>query len=136
MKLFEVKAKCGHVGKNFFTLKTFAVKAENGKEAALIVRNMPRVKHHHKDAIRSVFEISIERFQELCKSNSEDPYFLCKNIQEHKQYVLECEVFEEKIAERKEKEEIKKPIYVGKELLRNPKRCFKNYIFNDMRYAI
>lgn len=136
MKLFEVEAKCGHVGKNCFTLKIFAVKAECGKEAAMIVRNMPRVKHHHKDAIRYVHEISISRFQELCRINSDDPYFLCKNIQEHRQYVKECDVFMEESKNKKEKEEVKKPVYVGKELLRNPKRCFKNYIFNDVRYAI
>lgn len=41
----------------------FYVKAENGKEAALIVRHKPRVKHDWKDAIESVDEIcEIEYF--------------------------------------------------------------------------
>ena len=136
MKLFEVQAKCGHVGKNCFTLKIFPVKAESGKDAATIVRNIPRVKHHHKDAIRYVQEISLARFLELCRINSEDPYFSCKNIQEHRQYVKECDVFMERSKNKKEREKSKKPIYFGKELLRNPKKYFRNYIFNDMRYAI
>ncbi|PWM70708.1 MAG: hypothetical protein DBX59_10515 [Bacillota bacterium] len=63
MKYFKVKAKCGHVRRGKYILMDFYVKAENGKEAALIVRHKPRVKHDWKDAIESVDEIcEIEYF--------------------------------------------------------------------------
>ena len=135
MKLFEVEAKCGHVGKNKFTLKIFAVKAESAKRAAEIVRQIPRVKHHHKDAIRRVVEISFNRYIEICNINKEDPYFTCKNIQEHRQKVTDCVVFQEMEYEVKEKEKSKKLIYIGKELIRKPKRFIKNYTNFEMRYV-
>ena len=59
--LFEVQAKCGHVGKNMYTLKTFAVNTSSRAEAAALVRNLPRVKHHHRDAILRVAEIDRKR---------------------------------------------------------------------------
>ena len=57
MKYFMVTAKCGHVGKNNFYKGTLFLKAENGKEAARIARDCPRVKHDQKDAILDVKEI-------------------------------------------------------------------------------
>ena len=51
MGMYEVCAKCGHVGRYNYVDKIFAVKASSGKEAAAKVRNFPRVKHDHKDAI-------------------------------------------------------------------------------------
>ena len=81
MKAYKVIAKCGHVGQNYYIDKVFAVMAETGKEAAAIVRNMPRVKHHHKDAIRSVEEISFDVFYALKANFRNDPYFHCHNIQ-------------------------------------------------------
>ena len=51
---YEVLAKCGHVGKKHYVPVKFAVIAEDGKEAAKMVRYFPRVKHNHKDAILNV----------------------------------------------------------------------------------
>ena len=136
MKLFEVEAKCGHVGRKYFTLKVFPVKANSRKEAAAIVRNIPRVKHHHKDAIRRVEKITAERYEQLCSINSNDPYFSCKNIQEHRMKVETCDIYLEAEDNVYEKEPSRKPIYMGKELLRNPKKYFKNYDYKEMRYAI
>ena len=135
MKLFEVEAKCGHVGQHCFTLKTFAVKAESKKEAAAKVRLFPRVKHHQKDAIRSVVEISLERYNELLKLNNDDPFLKCKNIQEQRMWVTDCDIFEEEYYEE-EKEEIKKPVYFAKQLLRNPKKFLRNYVKYETRYVI
>ena len=73
MKLFEVEAKCGHVGRKYFTLKVFPVKANSRKEAAAIVRNIPRVKHHHKDAIlvsKKPIEASKQELAENKRSSS------------------------------------------------------------------
>ena len=75
MRYYCVKAKCGHVGRNNYIEKNFYVKAENGKEAALIVRNKPRVKHHQKDAIIDVLEISLEKYVLGKKIMENDDYF-------------------------------------------------------------
>ena len=71
---FEVLAKCGHVGRKHYVLKRFAIRAESANEAARITRNIPRVKHHHKDAIRSVTAVTPERYAEIVRENSADPF--------------------------------------------------------------
>lgn len=84
MKYFQVEAKCGHVGKNMCILVPFACIARDGKEAAARVRFFPRVKHHHKDAIRNVREISFAEFVKLRSENDADPFLHCKNPQEQR----------------------------------------------------
>jgi len=84
MGFFEVTAKCGHVGRGQFYMGMFYVRAENGSEAAALVRQKPRVKHHHKDAILSVVNICYDEYiagREVYKTN---PYFNCKNRQEQR----------------------------------------------------
>lgn len=85
MGMYEVCAKCGHVGRNNYVDKIFAVVASNGKEAAAKVRNFPRVKHDHKYAIRYVESIDSARFAEIVSENHLDPFFLCRNVQEQRQ---------------------------------------------------
>ena len=81
-KYFMVIAKCGHVGrKNYIPVK-FAVVAESGKEAAKKVRQFPRVKHDHKDAILYVRCITLEEFLEIKEINANDPYLKCHSRQE------------------------------------------------------
>ncbi len=79
MRLYKVKAKCGHVGRSYYILKDFYVKAIDGKEAAYKVRYSPRVKHHKKDAILSVQEITDEEFLKGRKMQMEDKYFNVHN---------------------------------------------------------
>lgn len=79
---YEVIAKCGHVGKKHYVPVKFAVVAESGKEAAKKVRQFPRVKHDHKDAILDVRCITIEEFLEIKEINDNDPYLKCHSIQE------------------------------------------------------
>lgn len=81
---FEVVAKCGHVGRGHYVPISFAIIAENGKEAAKITRQMPRVKHHNKYAIISVNKIDYERYQEIINENHNDPYLRCHSKQEQK----------------------------------------------------
>ena len=81
-KFFRVTCKCGHVGRQFFIRIDFPVNADSGKEAAEIARNMPRVKHNHKDAILNCVEIDYEEYQIIQKINNNDPYLKCKNPQE------------------------------------------------------
>ena len=81
-KYFMVIAKCGHVGrKNYIPIK-FAVVAESGKEAAKQVRQFPRVKHSHKDAILDVRCITLEEFLEIKEINAKEPYLKCHSKQE------------------------------------------------------
>ena len=49
-----------------------------------MVRDFPRVKHNHKDAILKVSKISYERFEELTEINRNDPYLKCHSRQEQK----------------------------------------------------
>ena len=86
-RYFAVKTKCGHVGKNKCIYVWFAVETENAKEAATKAREYKRVKHHHKDAIRKVREISFKEFIELRLLNKNDPYLRCKNIQQQRKVV-------------------------------------------------
>ena len=83
-RYFKVEAKCGHVGRGKCIWITFATTADNGKEAARKVRDFKRVKHDHKDAIKSVKEIDFEEFMEIMSKNSIDPYLHCKNVQEQR----------------------------------------------------
>ena len=70
MKMFKVTAKCGHVGRNHYVVKNFPVQASNGREAAKIARDLPRVKHHHKDAIINVEEITFSEYYLLIQQNN------------------------------------------------------------------
>ncbi|MBQ7788834.1 MAG: hypothetical protein IJ398_04175 [Clostridia bacterium] len=133
MKLFKVTAKCGHVGKNYFVIKEFAIKAENGKEAARIVRDIPRVKHHRKDAILNVVEITETEYEMILLKNSLDPYFQCTSIQEQRLYG-EMEIYVEYERKQIEREENIKTVYYGKTLVRNPKKFMKNILATE-RYA-
>ena len=85
MKYFEVKTKCGHVGKKNCVWVKFAVVAENGKEAAEKARLFGRVKHDHPNAIGYVKEIDFESFMVLKVENDADPYLHCKNRREQNQ---------------------------------------------------
>lgn len=81
---YKVICKCGHVGRKHYVPIQFAIIAENGKEAAKIGRNLPRVKHQHKDAVLNVIKISYEDYLELKEININDPYLKCKNKQQQK----------------------------------------------------
>lgn len=81
-KFYRVTCKCGHVSKKYFIRISFPINADSGKEAAMIARTLPRVKHDHKDAILDCREIDYEEYTILQKINSQDPYLKCENKQE------------------------------------------------------
>ena len=81
-RYFKVTCKCGHVGRGYFIRIDFPVMAGSGKEAAAIAREIPRVKHHHKDAILACTEITPDEFEALREKNKYDPYLRCENPQE------------------------------------------------------
>ena len=84
MKYFLVDMKCGHMGKNKYVVKTFAIKAIDGKEAAKIARTMSRTKHHHKFAVISVNKVTKEEYMERLEKNRCDPYFSAHSVQEQR----------------------------------------------------
>ena len=136
MNTYKVVAKCGHVGKGHYVDKVFAVKAETAKEAAERARAFPRVKHHHKDAIRSVEKISMQEYLEIIEINDADPFFFCKNIQEQRAFCNDI-IMDEPENISLERDMSRKQVFVGKMLLRNPKKYMTvNQIYKRERYAI
>ena len=86
MAYYKVIAKCGHVRRNNYIFKNLYIKASNKKEAAAKARNYPRVKHHHKDAIRDVIEITFEEYCKGLKSNKNDKFFQVHNSTDQRRY--------------------------------------------------
>ena len=103
---YKVLAKCGHVGRNNYIIKCFFVKANDGEEAAKIVRQKPRVKHHHKDAIRDVIAIELEEYLTGLKIMEADMYFKVQNSSDQRLY--NC-VKQEDIYPEEDKKKYKKP---------------------------
>ena len=135
MYMFEVCAKCGHVGRNNYIDKIFVVRASSGKEAARVVRNFPRVKHHHKDAIRYVIRIDEARYWEVRRMNDMDPYFFCHSVQEQRQT---CEITPlsevTEVCVKEEETTSKKRFFEGKKAIRNPKKYYSGFDDKE-RYA-
>ena len=103
MKYYEIKAKTGHVGRNNFYVATFYVYGINGREAAEFVRKLPRVKHHDKQAILSVKEISQRDYKAGKEKTRRDPFFFCHSIQEQR---ILCSDLNDRVFQE-EKEEVK-----------------------------
>ena len=151
MEMYEVVAKCGHVGRDYFTMKSFAIIAESKAEAAAMVRQLPRVKHHHKDAIHSVSTISTTRYNDIIHDHYADAYFGCSCIQDQRRYAQVDRIPEsdhslnQKESSRwagasslkeshSHSEEQSKATYYRKMLIRNPKKYMNNYVDLE-RYA-
>jgi len=86
MEYYKVLAKCGHVGRNRYILKWFYLKSDSGEDAAKIIRFTPRVKHHHKDAIREVVRIDYDEYVNGSKIMASDMYFNVHNSTDQKLY--------------------------------------------------
>lgn len=128
--MYEVEAKFGHVGKNQYVIKSIPVVASSGVEAAALVRDMPRVKHHHPDAIRQVREIDAPKYWELVEVHEADLYFRCRSIQEQRILCPDMDLFAEcrNLSYSSRKKDIsRRDVYVGKKRIRNPKRYINNY---------
>lgn len=114
MKYYQVEAKCGHVRKNNYIIKKFYVCAEDGKEAAQKVRKLPRVKHNHKDAIRSVSEIEYVEYIDGLNRMNNDPYFLVHNSTEQR---IKCEFLDGEIVREKQETKFKKPTHAKRRII-------------------
>jgi hypothetical protein len=105
MQFYEVEAKCGHVGKNYYYRGLFYVRARDKKEAAAMARNIPRVKHDNKFAILNTRVIDYAAFMSGQALQRTNPYFRCKNIQDQKLILpyIENEIFPETVPDYKTK---------------------------------
>ncbi len=92
-KYFSVETKCGHVGRLNCVWIKFAICADTAKEAAAIARQIARVKHHHKNTVKEVVEITVDEFLKLKAINDADAYLHAKNHREQ----LQIEGFEERV---------------------------------------
>lgn len=86
MNYYEVIVVVGHVGRGYGMDKAVPIVAENGKDAAMKARWLPRVKHDYKYAIRQVRKVDETEYQELIQSHRQDSYFRCRNKQEQNAY--------------------------------------------------
>lgn len=85
-KHYLVCAKFGHVGREYYIHKEVPVIANNKKEAAKLVKNMPRVKKNIKNTILNVVEISDEEYMKALKKYKKDKYFKCHTIQQQNRF--------------------------------------------------
>ncbi len=125
-RYYKVKCKCGHVGRNYYIPIDFPVVASNGREAAKIARNFPRCKHHHKDCILEVAEISKEEYIELHSLNDDDPFLHCSSIQQQRLINLDSrKELEIKKQVKHIKEESEHKVFDGKTKIHKPKAYFR-----------
>lgn len=83
-KYFEVVAKCGHVGRNYYYEGHFFVVSASAGKAAKYVKTFPRVKKNHEDAILSIREITHREYKVGYEHFCSEAYFMCKNKQQQK----------------------------------------------------
>ena len=141
MKYFLVDAMFGHVGKNKYIVKTIAVIKESKKEASNFVRWMPRVKHHRKDAIISVKEVTYDEYLETKIQNNNDNYFKATNIQEQRLLCSDLEenintfrtnIEEQEFKRKKSKFKMEKNKKINKEL----NKYVDSYVYQQSPYSL
>lgn len=129
LEMFEAVCKCGHVGRSHYVIISFPLMARSRKEAAKIARELPRVKHDHKDAVLNVLRIDKERYAELMEMNNYDQYLHCTCVQDQNVIDLSDRLMDERCSEYRvhHKEENKKMLYCNKRKIRKQKRYMTRY---------
>ena len=122
---YAVTCKCGHTGsrKTYIPIE-FPVIAKNAKEAAYIGRHIPRCKHHHKDCVLDVKQISYQEFIDIKKRNARDPYLKATSIQEQSQYDLSDRIIKEtQMSDDEYENEVRRSmVFSGKDRIKKPKK--------------
>ena len=136
-KYYSVKCKCGHVGANKFYIPIeFGVIATSKKEAAEKGRWIPRCKHHQKDCILEVKELTHQEFLKLNDRNRHDPYLNCHSVQEQRLFDLSDRLIPEPVYEEPYKRNKERSVYMhGKTNIRHPKRYMKNIFKMQEAYS-
>ncbi len=132
-KYYAVTCKCGHTdSKKLYIPITFGIIASNAKEAARIGRWLPRSKHHHKDCVLSVKEISCKQYKDLRIKNNKDPYLNCHSIQEQRMFDFSGRFVRENEKKKTYKRDKEVSTYMcGKKRIKHPKQYMKN-IYRSM----
>jgi len=140
--LYAVTAKCGHTGfgTGYFMPITFAVNADTARAAAMLARELPRVKHNHTDAIISVRAVQTNEFRTIRDKNKLDPFLYVKSIQEQRRIIpyeeIYCRIQREKVAPvttRKIKSCDRYNYFSGKARIRNPHK-YHRYSGTECEY--
>lgn len=113
VRYYVATLKGGHVGQKYYIEFTKAIKAYSKKEAANVCKELPRAKKGQADMIISIDEISYEEYVELLREENENPYFLCKNIQQQRSKMSEIKydikldpLYTDRDIERKKRKEL------------------------------
>ncbi len=122
-QFFIVDAVCGHVGREYAVIKSFAITAKDPKDAAAVCRTLPRVKHHFKYAIRDVRQVSLEQYVIQYTKNAFDPYLTARNKQEQNCIAEDLNLVS--------MEELGKPTEYKRTTKVSHKRYFNNYYLNS-----
>lgn len=72
---FLVCCKCGHVGRGYFLRLVFPIRAYNQREAAVLGRQHPGVKHDKIDAVLWVEEVMAGEFRRAKAELYKDAYW-------------------------------------------------------------
>ena len=131
MKYYVVTAKCGHVGRDYYIPIDFPIRAESRTEAAKIARGLPRVKHHHKDAILDCREVSFEEYKAVHEKNKTDTYLLCHSSSEQK---LLCNIEDRIIKENRKETQLNRNNRIPY-LLKRRRIAERDYLY-QYKYAI
>ena len=136
-RYYSVKCKWGHVGANRFYIPIeFGVIATSKKEAAEKGRWIPRCKHHHKDCILDVKEITRSDFIMLNEKNRHDPYLQCRSIQDQRKFDLSNRLVPEPQWDESYKRNKEKSTYMyGKRIVRHPKQYMRNILKMQEAYC-
>ena len=133
-KFYEVIAKCGHVGRDKYVEQSFYVRASTRKEAASKIKNIGRVKKHHKDRIIDVTMIDYYEYRRGFDRNNKDPYLTCHSVQEQRDHLSEIayKIKSEPVKQSYAKSESsRKDIFCNNRKLKNPRKYYRNY-YNDI----
>jgi hypothetical protein len=138
---YAVTAKCGHsgLGKDYYVPITFAIISDSAPEAAEIGRNLPRVKHDHKDAILDVQLVNAATYIEIWNRNEQDPFLISHSIQEQRRLITIDEMLARAVKEvesdcENEKTE-KRKYFAKKKELRNPRKFCRYSEFDGMEFS-
>lgn len=123
-----VTAKCGHVGKAFYYEGHFYIIADNASVAAKYVRDCPRVKHDHHDAILHVKKIEYQDFIVGKLEEQKKPYYFCESKQQQSMYWDEISKF---IFEDSHQDELQK-----KRLQKTSRHSLKRNFNDDPAYTL
>ena len=82
---FKARVKVGHVGRGHYFAAEVPIIARSAKEAALLAKYHPCVKHDAADAVEAIMPIEYEEYMILRDEIYNNPYFLAFNIQQQRQ---------------------------------------------------